>query len=268
MSYHLWNWACSNSAPKRTPIVFLHGFAGTGEDFLFLHSAERLMQRCCIAIDALGHGGTDVPKDPRRYGIEQVILDLDALFTALQIPQIHLVGYSMGGRMALAYALNFPQRIKKLVLESASPGLKTAVERAQRKRQDEELAKRIVEKGIHAFVDNWETNPLFASQRQVSIERLDHQRKMRLSQIPEGLSRSLLGVGTGVQPSYWDKIENLSTSALLLSGEIDMKFTNIAREMKERMQTAEHRVIANAGHNIHLENPDGYIKNISEFLLD
>lgn len=85
-----------------------------------------------ITIDLVGHGQTDAPKLLRYYSMQEQVEILEAFFEWKQIEQFDLIGYSMGGRVALAYAMNYPQRIHTLILENASPGLKTIEEREQR----------------------------------------------------------------------------------------------------------------------------------------
>ena len=83
-----------------------------------------------VAVDLTGHGKTAVPEDINRYSMEQQVEDLEALFDMLSLERFTLVGYSMGGRVALAYTVQYPERVSSLILESASPGLKTAEEQS------------------------------------------------------------------------------------------------------------------------------------------
>src|SRR5699024_1507643 len=87
--------------------------------------------------------------------------DLKEIFTQLGLTSINLLGYSMGGRTALSFAMFYPEMIQSLILESSSPGLKNATDRVKRMKHDEKLASRIERKGVEAFVDFWEDIPLF-----------------------------------------------------------------------------------------------------------
>ena len=73
----------------------------------------------------------------------------------------------MGGRIALAYTIKYPERVTSLILESASPGLKTEQERIERREADELLAKKINSEGIPSFVEFWENIPLFAFAKEI-----------------------------------------------------------------------------------------------------
>ncbi len=149
-------------------IVLLHGFTGstgTWSEVIDLLKENYHM----VAIDLIGHGKTTAPLDPNRYSMEEQIADLEALFNELNIPEFTLLGYSMGGRIALSYTINFPERVTSLILESSTPGLKTEVERIERMNKDKLLAQKISSEGIRSFVEFWENIPLFHSQKKLCL---------------------------------------------------------------------------------------------------
>ncbi|MCZ7671308.1 MAG: hypothetical protein M5U34_31335 [Chloroflexi bacterium] len=113
------------------------------------------------------------------------------------------------------------------------PGLKTEAERAERRHRDNALAGRIERDGIEAFVDFWESLPLWDSQKQLSAETRARLRQQRLQNNPLGLANSLRGMGTGMQPSLWHKLSEITMPALLLTGELDHKFCTIGEEMAQ-----------------------------------
>lgn len=235
-------------------IVFLHGF--TGSTATWDEVMAQLKGRFhMIAVDLMGHGKTSIPAEVSRYRMDEQLADLEALFSQLKITNFTLVGYSMGGRIALAYTNKYPERVRTLILESASPGLKTVAERDARKEADAKLANRIETEGVAKFVDFWENIPLFESQKKLSEKQRQRVREERLSQDEIGLSNSLKGMGTGSQLSYWEELRDMELLVLLLTGEIDKKFVDISREMKELLPNATHDTIKNAGHAIHVENP-------------
>lgn len=246
-------------------IVFLHGFTGstaTWKDVMIqLKGCFRM-----IAVDLTGHGKTSIPEDVSRYEMDEQIADLESLFERLQVRDITLVGYSMGGRIALGYTKQYPERVKALVLESASPGLRTVEERDARKEADLQLATRIQHEGIESFVDFWENIPLFASQKKLSHVQREKIRVERLSQDKVGLSNSLKGIGTGSQPSYWGDLLKLQLPILLITGEIDEKFVNISREMKAELPNATQETVKSVGHAIHVENPVLFATMIEEYI--
>ncbi|KXH86907.1 2-succinyl-6-hydroxy-2,4-cyclohexadiene-1-carboxylate synthase [Sporosarcina sp. HYO08] len=246
-------------------IVFLHGFTGstaTWRDVMRrLHGKYRM-----IAIDLTGHGQTSVPEEAARYAMEEQTADLEALFKLLALDRFTLVGYSMGGRVALGYTVQYPKRVESLVLESASPGLKTEAERAVRRESDRLLSARITNEGLSKFVDFWEGIPLFHSQKALPEENRKLIRKERLGQRAEGLAGSLNGIGTGSQPSYWESLKTILASVTLITGEIDGKFVTIAREMEHMFLSARHVTVPQAGHAVHVEKPEKFVTIIEEHM--
>jgi 2-succinyl-6-hydroxy-2,4-cyclohexadiene-1-carboxylate synthase len=196
--------------------------------------------------------------------MENVVADLREILRFFQLPKINLLGYSMGGRLALYFATIYPQLIGKLILESASPGLQTESERQERIVRDNQLADRIEHDGIESFVDFWESLPLWNSQQQFPQIVRDNLRKQRLTNNPLGLANSLRGMGTGFQPSLWDKLPFLQIPAQLIVGELDSKFVQIGKQMNHLLPQSTMTIIENAGHTVHLEKPSEYLACILE----
>jgi 2-succinyl-6-hydroxy-2,4-cyclohexadiene-1-carboxylate synthase len=261
LAYHY-----TDTNPTALPaLLLLHGFTGSSENWSNLVESLSPAVRL-IALDLPGHGQTDAPTDPALYAMPSVARDIHALLEHLHIARAHLLGYSMGGRLALYLALQQTRRWHSLILESASPGLRTAAERDERTARDEALADFVEREGIRAFVDRWQALPLFATQQHLPQSVRDAHRAARLCNRPHGLANSLRGMGTGVQPSLWPHLPNLQLPTLLLSGALDPKFTNIANEMAALLPHAYHRNLPGAGHTIHLEQPEWYADVIREWL--
>jgi 2-succinyl-6-hydroxy-2,4-cyclohexadiene-1-carboxylate synthase len=247
------------------PLVLLHGFTGSRGSWWPVMPGLAGRYRV-IAVDLLGHGSSDAPPQAGRYAMERVAEDMAALLDHAGVSQAHLVGYSMGGRLALYLALALPQRWRSLVLESSSPGLAAAEERTARAAQDEALAAFTETEGIDAFVDRWERLPLFASQQALPEAVRARQRQQRLNNRPAGLAGSLRGMGTGVQPSLWERLGELAAPVLLLAGEADEKFVAIARQMAEAIPHATLKTVPGAGHTIHLERPEAWLSLVLAWL--
>lgn len=248
---------------KAPTIVFLHGFTGsskTWDEVVKFFPDYKIVQ-----VDLIGHGRTESPEDSARYTMERQIDDLDVLLRQLKVERFALVGYSMGGRTALAYACTHPERLGALVLESSSPGLKNVSDRLERQQRDSELALKILANGIASFVNSWENIPLFNSQKSLPVNVRQAVRAERLSQNPLGLANSLIGMGTGSQSSYWGKLNKLEVPVLLLSGTLDPKFMAIAEEMKQTLPKVQHGVIE-AGHALHVEKPAEFATMVKEYL--
>ncbi len=169
-----------------------------------------------------------------------------------------IAGYSMGGRLALYLALRHPGRCSGLFLESASPGLESAVERAVRRAADEELARRLESRGFEEFLEGWYRQPLFSSLAR-DQELLRRTIEARRRNDPEELARALRGMGTGAQPSLWGELPGLVVPALAVAGELDEKFVAVARRMTGATPNVRAAVVSGAGHNVRAEAPEAYL---------
>lgn len=253
-----------DGGPRGT-LVLLHGFTGSA------HSWDSLLDRMAeeglrvIALDMLGHGESSAPEDAQRYAIEECEKDILAALKQLGVGpgEAILLGYSMGGRIALSSALS--GYFRALILESASPGLADPTERAQRRASDSILAERIEREGVDAFISYWEKIPLFASQQRLPIERQNKLHRQRLRNNARGLANSLRGVGTGAQPALHARLADLKLPVLLIAGTLDPKFWQIGEQMARELPQAQLKLIENAGHTVHLEEPEIFVREISEF---
>ncbi len=247
------------------PLLLLHGFTGSQASWDPVMSSLSGSFRV-LRVDLPGHGASAVPAEPARIRLNQVAADLARLLTCTAATPVNLVGYSMGGRLALYLALHYPQLVATLVLESASPGLPTAAERRARQAADERLATALENQGVPAFVATWEKLPLFRSHAQLKPAVREHVRQIRLHQNAAGLAASLRGMGTGVQPSLWPLLQRWVGPTLILCGLQDAKFAAIGRRMVAHWPQAELRLIPDAGHTVHLEQPIAWSEAVTAFL--
>jgi 2-succinyl-6-hydroxy-2,4-cyclohexadiene-1-carboxylate synthase len=257
---------------KALPVLLLHGFTGSAEAW-----GEELIAglaatgRRVVAVDLLGHGGSDVPAEPSRYAMERQLDDLEEVLDALGLERAAWVGYSMGARLALGGAVLRPGRVAALVLESGSPGLATERERRARRAADEVLADRLEDarpEAMARFVDDWMARPLFETQRRLPGALRRRERRRRLAADPRGLAGTLRGLGTGAQPSLWARLGEVESPALLLTGRLDPKFEAIADRMAARMPTSVRASVQDAGHAVHLERPRSWLERVSAFLAE
>lgn len=221
-------------------------------------------QFCCLTVDLPGHGNTKVLGGEECYRMPNTAHALMSWLDQLNIETCFLVGYSMGGRLALYLNLHFPHRFSKVVLESASPGLKLERDRVERMQRDFELAQKLEENDFSIFLENWYEQPLFTSLKKHS----DFQKLIdnRLKNNPVDLAKSLRNLSTGCQPCLWGKFQENNNDLLLLVGEYDTKFIAINSEMTRLCQSAKLEVVRNCGHNIHFEDPKTFVKNVLTFL--
>ncbi|MEH1933569.1 MAG: 2-succinyl-6-hydroxy-2,4-cyclohexadiene-1-carboxylate synthase [Nostoc sp.] len=247
-------------------ILFLHGFMGNIDEF---DEAIKLLSDDFdyLTLDLPGHGKTQVWGEDEYYTMANTAHALINLLDELKIPKCFLVGYSMGGRLALYLTLHFPERFLKVVLESASPGLPTEVERLERIKLDTQIGSKLtrsVEKSdFAAFLSNWYNQTIFGYIK--NHPEYDPMVESRLQNNPLELDKSLRFMGTGCQPSLWEKLKENKIPMLLLAGEYDEKFISINTEMAKICKFAQIKIISNVGHNIHFENPLPFVENIKDF---
>ena len=261
-------------------ILFLHGFMG--DRYEFQSAIANLSQQFyCVAIDLPSHGQTDLTNQGTDqftyqdscysqnscYTIEFTARLIVKFLELLHIERCFLVGYSMGGRVALYLAINFPKYFRKVVLESTSAGLRTDIERSDRLAKDRQLADKLenLEAGdFRLFLENWYQQKIFGNLR--SHSNFPQLLVQRLQNSPIELAKSLRYLGTGRQPSLWEKLPETEISLLLLVGELDAKFVQINQQMAQLSKFLQLEIIPNCGHNIHFENPDIFIEKVQTFL--
>jgi len=245
-------------------VILLHGFTGASNAW-----GPAIVEGLTSAglpptlVDLPGHGRHAGTSDPPGFTLDAACLAISAAGDGRPAP---LLGYSMGGRIALGYAVRHPDRVPRLVLESASPGLASEEERAARRASDQELAARVEAWGIEAFVDHWESLPMFGSQRGLPPATREAQRQRRLANDARSLAAALRGLGTGALPSFWDALPTLPVPTLLIVGELDRKFVSIAERMAEVLPHARLAVVPGAGHAVHLERPGEWLAAVVGFL--
>ncbi len=221
----------------------------------------------CIAVDLPGHGKTNVKLGD--YTFVRTAHAIVELLDFLEIRKTHVLGYSMGGRIALYLACEFSDRTTNIIIESASPGLKAAVARKQRQQQDDHTALSLLKTPLSDFLDQWYNNPLFANLKQ-HPELFASMVQRRLCNRPEELARALCGLSLGRQPPLWERISVLKNPLLILVGALDPKFVSIGIELFEYCQQnnkqAALSVFEQCGHNIHLIAPNAYVNSVVKFI--
>ncbi|MDQ4128206.1 MAG: 2-succinyl-6-hydroxy-2,4-cyclohexadiene-1-carboxylate synthase [Actinomycetota bacterium] len=248
---------------RKPPVLFLHGFLGSSADWLDVTAAlkDRFL---CITADLPGHG-TSLGLPPSSYTIEGAARAAIRVLDELGVGRAAIVGYSMGGRLALYLALRHPGRCSALFIESASPGLDRETERAARRVADEERARRLESKDFAGFLEGWYRQPLFSSLAR-DRELLRRTIEMRRRNDPEELARALRGMGTGAQPSLWRELPGLVVPVLATVGELDEKFVEVSRLMAGASPSVSAAVVSGVGHNVHAEAPEVYLDLLEDFL--
>ncbi len=251
----------THGSPSQPPLCLLHGFMGSSEDWQPI--VEALSKEVyCLTVDLPGHGQS-LDRPSYLYTMEGATQALADVLDEAGIQRCSLVGYSMGGRVALYFSLFHPSRVRRLGLESASPGLRTEEERAERRYLDDERAHRIRE-DLDAFLRDWYRLPLFASLARHGL--VEEMVRTRRENDPEELARALRGLGPGKQPSLWDRLPDVSVPTLVLTGELDTKYKCITERTAQRAANAHRIVVPGAGHNVHAERPQAFLAQLVWFL--
>ena len=244
-------------------ILFLHGFMGNCHDFSGIVS--QLGEFCCLIVDLPGHGQTEVKQD-LNYQMPNVAQGLIGLLDKLAIKQCGLWGYSMGGRIALYLTVYFPQYFQFVILESASPGLKTQSERDRRIAQDWQLAVQLESDNLYQFIHQWYSNPLFKS----FVQHPDYPQVLfrRLDNNPFKLAKSLRLMGLGMQPTLWDYLGDIQIPLILVVGELDAKFITINQKILNLCSHGNLNIVKDSGHNVHFEQTSKLSKLIRQLLTN
>ena len=254
-----------NNESVEGAVFLLHGFTGSSADWRpvipFLNKRFNY-----YLIDLVGHGRSDSPKNLIYYHTDSLINQLREIILSLSNDKIILAGYSLGGRVALNYAIKYNSSLRGLILESSSGGIRESRLREERIVQDEKLAAFIDTDPIEKFIDYWMNIDLFNTQRRFSSEKLAKIREVKIKNNRTGLANMLRGFGTGRMEPVYDMIHKVKLKTLLISGELDSKFTDINNEQVKLFPNAAHANIKNAGHNTHLEEPHRFVEVVNNYL--
>ncbi len=253
------------------PLLFLHGFMGRGAGW-GAHGRVFARHFRVIVVDLPGHGRTQ-PADPARVEPAQVSVQrtADQLATILHLfgaAPAHVLGYSMGARIALRLAVAHPDVVRRLVLESPSAGIEDADARDARRVADAALADRLERDGIGSFVDAWERQPIFASQAALSTALAGRLRSERLANSPSGLALSLRGAGQGSMEPLHGRLVAVRAPVLVIAGALDPAGLARAKSVAEGLPDARLRIVPDAGHAPHLESPATFRALTLQFLQE
>jgi 2-succinyl-6-hydroxy-2,4-cyclohexadiene-1-carboxylate synthase len=249
-------WTTAGAGPR---ILALHGFTGSGADF---EPLGRSLREPLWAPDLPGHGRAGCPP-PAGCRLEAGAASLDHL--AARAGLAVLLGYSLGGRHALALATRNPHRFDALILIGASPGLVDPQERRARAAWDAGWARR-AERSVDGFTRAWATLPIIATQARADDDVRAAMDARRRRNRGRGLAASLRGAGSGSMPPLWTELPRLALPTLLLAGEDDAAYRAVGERMAQAMPHATCSVVRGAGHAAHIERPRATAEAIDGFL--
>lgn len=239
-------------------IVLIHGFTQAKD--IWHHIVPKLLQDLSvlspqvISVDLPGHGESGSEGGDLWQAAQQVIEICG---------KASYVGYSLGARVALHCALQSPSSVKRLMLCGVTPGLRSEQERKARRVADENIAQTIEQTPLQNFLNEWTRQAIFKSYVPDQIDM-----SIRLKNQPGGLAESLRTMGTGAQEDLWNKLSELTMPVLLIAGEDDLKFSEIAVEMQALIgPAAQHALIPHCGHAVPFQKPREFCSAVSQFIL-
>ena len=231
-------------------VTLLHGFTlnGASWDELVAKMPEGWKW---IAPDLRGHGSAAT--SPAT--MDDCAADLVALWDQLGIERSHVVGYSMGGRLALHVAVRLPERTRSLLTIGAHAGLDDEA-RPTRRQADEALAQRIERDGVESFVQQWESLPMCAGIKRRGHDFATWLHRLRAGNKAGGLAASLRGMGAGAMEPLWDELEAIDIPCTFIAGQDDVPFMRAAARLRKAVDRSRMRSVRDCGHSVLFEQPD------------
>jgi 2-succinyl-6-hydroxy-2,4-cyclohexadiene-1-carboxylate synthase len=247
---------------KKPALVFLHGFLGSSQDWLKIIS-DLSSDYYCLAVDLPGHGKSLIPEKYSDLNLHNVALTINDYLKNLNLIKPVLIGYSMGGRIALHMLGLDEQYWQGAILESASPGIESPANRAIRRKQDFALATRLENDDFNQFLIDWYNQPLFSGYAKLpDFEKILMQ---RLQNNPLQISMSLRAFSTGNQESFWPRLSKFKVPMLMIAGSDDEKYSKIVNQISTNFPNIKTQIIPRSGHVVHAEQPSMFSLFVSEF---
>jgi 2-succinyl-6-hydroxy-2,4-cyclohexadiene-1-carboxylate synthase len=250
-------------------LVCIHGFTGSPASFDPLARALALRGRVRLCRPTLlGHRTASATssadagrrrRSPARF--EDEVERVATLVVSEGFAGAHLLGYSLGARVALGLLAHYPFLFAGATLIGVHPGLGSLEERAARVGSDERWCALLERRGVAAFLEAWEAQPLFSSQRGLDPRLTAEQRRVRGEHSAEGLARALRVLGLGGMPNYRGALVSCPVRVRLVVGERDEKFSAIAASLARLAPGVELDRVPGAGHNVLLEAP-GHVEQL------
>jgi 2-succinyl-6-hydroxy-2,4-cyclohexadiene-1-carboxylate synthase len=245
-------------------VTLLHGFTQSGRSWREVIATMPAGWRWIVP-DLRGHGETRIqPGAPCT--MDACTADLEMLWDHLGIDRTHLVGYSMGGRLALNVTARRPERIISLLTVGAHAGLEGEA-RESRRQGDEALAQRIEKDGLEAFINYWTALPLFAGLERRGPSFMAQVRAERMRNTTAGLAASLRGMGAGEMEPLWDQLGRVMLPSTFVAGQLDHGYVASARRLASIVPDSRVEIVLRAGHSVHQERPEAFARVLAAHLV-
>lgn len=246
--------------PNNPAIVLLHGFLGDKHDWFAV--AEILAEQYyCISVDLPGHGDSLNQALPMP-GFEACCELIEQTVSKLGVEQYHLIGYSLGGRIALHLARRYRSCVLSLILESCHPGLQSEQDKAQRRINDAQWADKLAELDMTTFLTQWYQQAVFAD---LSYQQQHAMIKRRCGNQGVNLSNCYQATSLALQASLWDTPAVINAPCFFIAGSDDSQFLSLARRWQQQSPLQLYCVNA-SGHNVHSAAPDSFSQLVLRLL--
>ena len=251
LNYKTWG------SPERPALIMLHGFLGNAEEWQPV--AEALSgQFYCIAVDLPGHGGSQHITLPEDKAFEAFDEHLLVLTDSLRLEKYNMLGYSLGGRLAMSHMLAYPELVGHVIAESANPGVASELERGRRRMQDKQWARRFREDSIEDVLRDWYAQPVFADL--TDSERWDMVEKRKPSGKTDALAEMLLATSVARQKNLWQLMTRGGFSLGYICGSRDSRYKEVGRRLLQRSPGVIRQQVEGAGHNVHLHHRERFVQ--------
>ena len=172
-----------------------------------------------------------------------------------------LLGYSLGGRLALHACIHRPDLWQGVVVVGADPGLGSSEEKNQQFTRDRNWADRLKKEPLEQLVREWDEQPVFCGIENSAPRNLEELDPIQLSQQFEVFSK-------GLQQNLVSSLSELKTPPVLfLAGEKDKKYQQIGDELAELCPVVESRWVEDSGHRVPWENPESFSRILIDFAI-
>ena len=235
-------------------LVLIHGFLGSSQDFSQIQKDLSSSHRV-IALD--------LPLDLEHFSLKNISKSIYQKLTSLHVQKAIFVGYSMGGRIALELYRNHPEMFEKLVLISASPGIRNEKDRESRLLSDLNWAE-VLQADVCAFLEKWYAQDLFKSFRE-HAGFASHLR-IRKNHVSLKHAQMLVEASPATNLDHFDLLGQIQIPVLVLLGEYDLKYQNLWSNLVANLPHIKLKTISHAGHVVHLENSNATANAINNFI--
>ncbi len=247
---------------KKPHLILLHGFLGSNEEWQEIGEALS-DQYYCIAPSLPGHGGSALPKTIRDFESYAGCCVVSSFFKPGR--PVRLLGYSLGGRIALSLLAQYPQRFSHVLIESASAGLPTEPERLGRIHADTQWSVRFKNEPMHLVLKDWYQQPVFNNLHHMKPSPVPSLIKTRMKNNPRQMAQVLKTCSLGQQPYYLAQLQTLKINMAYITGTQDVKFTKVGRHLEKQIKNFTFFRARGCGHNVHLEDPEQFISSCRRF---